>query len=703
MYPGQRYPSGRFGEDGKLHAAQGFYMTSHPQCTADSATNQPAWSGGGTALCSQLNGCAVSALGDNRCGCFLDSGSFSNNCYPKDIELIEHNSPAPNEFPESKWCYIEGACRQDTHSSGDSYVIFIPGHDVPSWVDISWGPSFPSTEIVAPGQPLHGAKKLQHSGQHWDDIHCADSSCGTCNFDQRLQEWVTYGSCQATCLLARDRFTPDTTPPDTTTRSVSDGLPTASCFSAPGFCWLNNVCTPHNTLMGTMEPTTTAALGGDGAGDCSRCVATPEEARSASTNDVAWTNEPLGTVCNDNSAGTHSDTCDAVGNCRGQEYACTSNDSESCRKGNVPAEDVPNCDACATPTGGAGFSSAGECLINADWCKIEGRCYLRDDQHPPPHGGWSGAHVVDGRPSPGGGGWAGVHSVCQHTTRCTPTSSGTCLSRTTHPWPSPWDCIDGAQPRPYPGVTIPISWTYDSSVSALPPMTAFVGDTVEFTWTNLADTGTAIHNVWLHPSGGCDESDAAMVPAVVDSYEFAPSEGIPRHTASYTFESLGTYTFASDVGTQCEAGGMRVMFSVSEKNVQTCCLDKEWWDVSPTDGFNCDDLLLNTYDDACGRHGGHGTFPFPQTDIGSTCLGQYYDGQFGSAATCDLTTRHAHWNITTLEGRNTYTVDVSYSGNGRNHDNATIDVGSTTVHLPDDRCQTYVQFLSDQFSWFHQN
>ena len=85
--------------------------------------------------------------------------------------------------------------------------------------------------------------------------------------------------------------------------------------------------------------------------------------------------------------------------------------------------------------------------------------------------------------------------------------------------------------------------------------------------------------------------------------------------------------------------------------------------------------------------GGRGTWPSPQTDIGSTCLGHYYDGQFGSTAICDLTTRHAHWNITTLEGINTYTVDVSYSGNGRNHDNADFEVGTTSMHLPEDICQ----------------
>ena len=216
-------------------------------------------------------------------------------------------------------------------------------------------------------------------------------------------------------------------------------------------------------------------------------------------------------------------------------------------------------------------------------------------------------------------------------------------------------------------------------------MTAFVGDTVMFTWTHLAATDSATYNVRLHRNGGCDDSAAEEVPSTIDS-----SRVVPRHDASYVFESPGSYTFASDIGNQCEDGGMRVTFTVSEKDFQTCCLDKEWWDVSPTDGFNCDDLLPNTYNDACGRHGGRGTSPFPQTDIGSTCLGSYYDGQFGSVATCDLTTRHAHWNITTLEGQNTYTVDVSYSANGRNHDNATVAVGATSMYLPQDICQRYV-------------
>jgi NADH:ubiquinone oxidoreductase subunit 3 (subunit A) len=75
--------------------------------------------------------------------------------------------------------------------------------------------------------------------------------------------------------------------------------------------------------------------------------------------------------------------------------------------------------------------------------------------------------------------------------------------------------------------------------------TASVGDTVVFSWT-----GT--HNVYIHPSGTCDETGRVEVGSV------SPS--------SYMFNDVGTVTFACDVfgGAHCNAGQI-VKFEVFDR------------------------------------------------------------------------------------------------------------------------------------------
>ena len=77
------------------------------------------------------------------------------------------------------------------------------------------------------------------------------------------------------------------------------------------------------------------------------------------------------------------------------------------------------------------------------------------------------------------------------------------------------------------------------------PMTAVVGDTVVFTWSDHT------YNVFLHPSGTCVTTDHVGVgntPSISG--------------ANYTFTEAGTFTFACEVGRHCAIGQI-VTFTVT--------------------------------------------------------------------------------------------------------------------------------------------
>jgi plastocyanin len=77
----------------------------------------------------------------------------------------------------------------------------------------------------------------------------------------------------------------------------------------------------------------------------------------------------------------------------------------------------------------------------------------------------------------------------------------------------------------------PINWIITDYTAT--SYTASVGDTVTFSW----DGG---HNVFLHPTGTCDDAGATEV-----------SSSSP---VIYTFTEAGSFTFACDVGEHCENG-----------------------------------------------------------------------------------------------------------------------------------------------------
>lgn len=93
-----------------------------------------------------------------------------------------------------------------------------------------------------------------------------------------------------------------------------------------------------------------------------------------------------------------------------------------------------------------------------------------------------------------------------------------------------------------------IEWSVPSNGEPLPAKTAEVGDVVRFDWK-----WKGAHNVYVHPSGDCNETDAVLVG----------DESVT--TAAYTFTEKDAgkdVVFACDVSSHCENGQI-VTFSVS--------------------------------------------------------------------------------------------------------------------------------------------
>jgi plastocyanin len=97
------------------------------------------------------------------------------------------------------------------------------------------------------------------------------------------------------------------------------------------------------------------------------------------------------------------------------------------------------------------------------------------------------------------------------------------------------------------GAEIEVVWDFpdDPDDDSLPPLTALVGDTVTFDWlTN--------HNVYVHPSMTCDETDRILVGLTTGA------------TYTFTEADVGDLVFACDVGSHCE-GGLILTFTVASE------------------------------------------------------------------------------------------------------------------------------------------
>ena len=164
---------------------------------------------------------------------------------------------------------------------------------------------------------------------------------------------------------------------------------------------------------------------------------------------------------------------------------------------------------------------------------------------------------------------------------------------------------------------------------APPPETATVGGTATFTWSGY-------HNVYVHPSGTCDDANAVLVGS--------------SSPAVYTFTSddVGDVVFACDVGSHCESGQI-VTFTVSAGSadctgtangnaVEDAC------GVCEGDSSSCADCAgtANGYavEDACGVCDGHNwVVGCPDTD----CAGSWSDCKTACEAAADRTWSQLEW------------------------------------------------------------
>jgi len=85
---------------------------------------------------------------------------------------------------------------------------------------------------------------------------------------------------------------------------------------------------------------------------------------------------------------------------------------------------------------------------------------------------------------------------------------------------------------------------------ALTPLSVSVGDSLTFTWSS------GYHNVLIHPTGTCEETDAK---------EVAGASAAPGAvTYDFTEEDVGTVTFACDISEHCE-NGQKLVVTVTEE------------------------------------------------------------------------------------------------------------------------------------------
>eukprot|EP00977_Amphora_coffeiformis_P009134 scaffold2072_cov162-Amphora_coffeaeformis.AAC.2 len=92
----------------------------------------------------------------------------------------------------------------------------------------------------------------------------------------------------------------------------------------------------------------------------------------------------------------------------------------------------------------------------------------------------------------------------------------------------------------------PGQWTLPANLAQ--DLVASVGQTIQFSWLG-------VHNVFIHPSGSCDETGAVLV---------APTEYDGSGMYQFTEADAGKeIVFACDVSTHCEEGGMHMRVLVT--------------------------------------------------------------------------------------------------------------------------------------------
>lgn len=94
------------------------------------------------------------------------------------------------------------------------------------------------------------------------------------------------------------------------------------------------------------------------------------------------------------------------------------------------------------------------------------------------------------------------------------------------------------QEEPPAEKNINLEWLIPADTQPFAPVDMIVGDSITFTM------GPG-HNVFIHPSGSCDQTDSIFVGDETVTYTFKPEDGSPDGKAMF---------FACDVGSHCDLG-----------------------------------------------------------------------------------------------------------------------------------------------------
>lgn len=115
---------------------------------------------------------------------------------------------------------------------------------------------------------------------------------------------------------------------------------------------------------------------------------------------------------------------------------------------------------------------------------------------------------------------------------------------------------------------IEVEWVLRPNYDPFPSQTVAIGDTVVFKWP----MNGGVHNVFLHPSGTCDEAGRLALEAksahrllAGDDHDHGEHDhsGV-NHEHVYTFTEVGEFVFACDIVSHCEIGNQIITFVVMD-------------------------------------------------------------------------------------------------------------------------------------------
>merc|ERR1711957_821311 len=152
---------------------------------------------------------------------------------------------------------------------------------------------------------------------------------------------------------------------------------------------------------------------------------------------------------------------------------------------------------------------------------------------------------------------------------------------------------------------------------ALTPLSVSVGDSLTFTWSS------GYHNVLIHPTGTCEETDAK---------EVAGASAAPGAvTYDFTEEDVGTVTFACDISEHCENGQKLVVTVTEEESGMFGALTDMVTDAVMDAAKDVDtDSLMDTITDMTGETAVGDTLKDATGETNATLLGAAESGAMTS-------------------------------------------------------------------------